>query len=433
MAMRDIPTTARIEKRPVRRKTGLRLVLYLLPLSFCLTMAAPVSLLADQPSSAQASGAASPGTGPALRAPAPVSVPPEYRLGPGDMLEVVVPTHEGFNASLTVQPDGRTYYPFVGEIMVTGRTIPELTEQIRRGLEKELRGPQVTISMREVRPGQSLRVTVTGAVRAQNAVDLRENWRVSDAIAAVGGATERADLKRVTCWHNGKPETLDLSPLLVDGRLERNPTLSPGDVLIIPERSRCTVSVTGAGVARQGSFEMDDPEPTVLKALERAGGHTERADLKHALIIRAGRASAPLDLEALLLHGDMKLNLPLGNGDTIQVPALEDRVFVFGEVNRPDAVPLKPDTRVLDALSATSPTHEANLDKAVLIRKQPNGEPRAQQLHLGRLQKGDLSVNLLLQSGDVILIPAKGKKLSIPDMLQVLYPIQILRTIVRGY
>src|SRR5207253_10403334 len=91
---------------------------------------------------------------------------PPYRLGPGDMLEIVVPTHDGFNASITVQPDGRIYYPFVGEIMVTGLTIPELTERIRRGLEKELRGPQVTISMREVRPGLSSRVTVTGAVRA---------------------------------------------------------------------------------------------------------------------------------------------------------------------------------------------------------------------------------------------------------------------------
>jgi protein involved in polysaccharide export with SLBB domain len=178
---------------------------------------------------------------------------------------------------------------------------------------------------------------------------------------------------------------------------------------------------------------MDDPEPTVLKALQKAGGYTDRADLKRAQIIRAGHSPAPLDLEALLLHGDMALNLPLGNGDTVQVPVMEDKVFIFGEVNRPDTVPLKPGTRVLDALSAASPTHDANLDKAVLIRKQPNGQPAAQQLHLGRLQKGDLSVNVLLQSGDVLLIPTKGRKLGIPDMLQILYPVQILQTLIRGY
>jgi polysaccharide export outer membrane protein len=347
------------------------------------------------------------------------------------VLDVAVPTHEGFNATLTVQPDGRIYYPIVGEIMVTGLTIPELTDRIRQGLEKELRGPQVTISMRAVRPGLGSKVTVMGAVRVENAVDLRENWRVSDALAAVGGATDKADLKRVTFWHQGKPETLDLSPVLVDGRLERNPELSPGDVLVIPERPRLTVSVTGEGVRNQGSFEMDDPEPTVLKALQKAGGSTDHADLKRAQIIRAGHAPAPLDLEALLLHGDMALNLPLGNGDTVQVPVMEDKVFVFGEVNRPDTVPLKPGTRVLDALSVASPTHEANLDKAVLIRKQPNGQPAAQQLHLGRLQKGDLSVNLLLQSGDVLLIPTKGRKLGITDMLQILYPVQILQTLLR--
>lgn len=344
-----------------------------------------------------------------------------------------MPTHDGFNATLTVQPDGRIYYPIVGEIMVTGLTIPQLTERVRQGLEKELRGPQVTISMREVRPGSFSRVTIMGAVRAESAVDLRENWRVSDAVAAAGGATDKADLKRVTFWHDGKPQTLDLTPLRVDGRLERNPTLSAGDVLVIPGRPQFTVSVTGGGVARQGSFEMDDPEPTVLKALDKAGGYNDRADLKHAQIIRAGHAPAPLDLEALLLHGDMALNLRLGNGDAVQVPVMEDKVFIFGEVNRPDAVPLKPGTRVLDALSAASPTHDANLDKAVLIRKQPNGQPAAQPLHLGRLQKGDLSVNVPLQSGDVILIPTKGRKLGIPDMLQILYPVQILQNLIRGY
>ena len=37
------------------------------------------------------------------------------------------------------------------------------------------------------------------------------------------------------------------------------------------------------------------------------------------------------------------------------------------------------------------------------------------------------------KSGDVLLIPTKGRKLGIPDMLQILYPIQILRSMLRGY
>src|SRR5258708_24956372 len=45
------------------------------------------------------------------------------------------------------------------------------------------------------------------------------------------------------------------------------------------------------------------------------------------------------------------------------------------------------------------------------VRKQADGTPHAQPLKLGRLQKGDLSVNLPLQNGDVILIPAKGKRM----------------------
>jgi polysaccharide export outer membrane protein len=349
-----------------------------------------------------------------------------YQLGPGDVLDVAVPTHEGLNAALTVQPDGRIYYPFVGEIVVTGLTVPELTRRIREGLEKELKGPQVNVSVRQVRPGAS-RITITGAVRTQSGVDLRPNWRVSDAILAAGGPTDRADLTRVTWWHEGKPERLDLSPLKVDGRLERNPLMSVGDVLVVPERERLTVSVTGEGVRNQGSFELDDPEPTVLKALQKAGGQLDRADLKRALLIRAGQPPQPLDLEALLVKGDTTLNLPLENGDTIHVPALEDKAYVFGEVLKPDAVSLKPGMRILDALSAAAPTRDANLDRAVLVRKDPGGEPKATELKLSRLQKGDLTVNLPLQNGDVLLVPRKGKKVTVQDMLQYLYPIDILR------
>jgi protein involved in polysaccharide export with SLBB domain len=137
--------------------------------------------------------------------------------------------------------------------------------------------------------------------------------------------------------------------------------------------------------------------------------------------------SEPLDLDAMLLKGDMSLNHILGNGDAIHVPALQAKAFVFGEVLKPDAVPLRPDSKVLDAVSASSPTREANLDGAVLVRKQEDGQPKATPLKLGRLQKGDLSVNLPLQDGDVILIPRKGKKFGAQDLLAILYPIDLLR------
>src|SRR3954468_24558411 len=91
--------------------------------------------------SAPSARADAPAVPPPTAAPAgaPAGDTPTYRLGPGDVLDVAVPTHEGFNANLTVQPDGRIYYPFVGEIMVTGMTIPELTQRIQTSLEKELR------------------------------------------------------------------------------------------------------------------------------------------------------------------------------------------------------------------------------------------------------------------------------------------------------
>src|SRR5258708_33515656 len=123
MAMQNNPAKTSDAQRSTHL-AGLRLVLCLLPFVLYLLVAGTAPAQAVPPSAAPASGAAPAST---------VSVPPEYRLGPGDVLEVAVPTHEGFNATLTVQPDGRIYYQNVGEIMVTGLTIPELTTRIREG------------------------------------------------------------------------------------------------------------------------------------------------------------------------------------------------------------------------------------------------------------------------------------------------------------
>src|SRR5262249_8365051 len=90
-----------------------------------------------------------------------------YRVRPGDRLHIDVIPQTQYTRDVVVLPDGRIYFPIVGEVTAAGKTVPELTDIIQRGLAKELRNHTVTIGVepREVAPGAQPRVTLMGEVR----------------------------------------------------------------------------------------------------------------------------------------------------------------------------------------------------------------------------------------------------------------------------
>lgn len=82
------------------------------------------------------------------------------------------------------------------------------------------------------------------------------------------------------------------------------------------------------------------------------------------------------------------------------------QVQVIGQVTRPSGVPYHAGLRVLDALLAVGGLGEfAAPNRAILIRTE-NGKESKIKIRVGDLlDSGDLEQNLLLQPGDVIVIP----------------------------
>ena len=73
---------------------------------------------------------------------------PPYKLRPGDQIRITVQPQGGiYNVELPIGPDGRIYYPVVGEVIAAGKTIPELTQILTTGLMKELRNFTVTVQL----------------------------------------------------------------------------------------------------------------------------------------------------------------------------------------------------------------------------------------------------------------------------------------------
>jgi polysaccharide export outer membrane protein len=117
----------------------------------------------------------------------------EYRLGPEDVLTVTVQRHPEMSVEqVTVTSTGKIDLPAAGTIVVSNRTIRQVTADITQRLSKTLRRPQVTVALKQQRVRQ---VFVLGnAVEKTGPYEIKSGWRVSNVLALAGSPKVRADL-----------------------------------------------------------------------------------------------------------------------------------------------------------------------------------------------------------------------------------------------
>jgi polysaccharide export outer membrane protein len=173
----------------------------------------------------------------AQAAPAP-GVTANYRIGPGDMLQVYVWRNPELTTTVPVRPDGKVSTPLVEDMGAVGKTPSELARDIEKVLAEYVRSPQVNIIVTQPVSTFS-QLKIIGQVARPQSMAYREGMTVIDAVLAAGGlapfaAGNRAKLIRT---ENGKPREIKvkLDNILNKGDLATNVALQPGDVLVVPE------------------------------------------------------------------------------------------------------------------------------------------------------------------------------------------------------
>lgn len=240
------------------------------------------------------------------------------------------------------------------------------------------------------------------------------------------------------------PEQLRERLVPLYARFIRNPQVA----VIVREFRRVRVTVLGQ-VMRPGVHELRLGS-SVLDALASAGGLTEAAGLGELRLSRGQAPPVVIDLERLLLRGEVALNQRLETGDTLVVPEdLTARVYVLGEVARPGVIPLRGPMTVVQALGLVGgPTRRAMLGRAYVIRR--GVESAAEPLPLATvtvarqagpplklipvdlhkiLRAGDVARDLLLQRGDVLYVP--DNPLALENIVLILTGIADLRSLLR--
>ncbi len=239
----------------------------------------------------------------------------EYRIGPGDVLSVIVYDHPeltipaGSERAATetgnrVRPDGTMFYPYVGRVRVAGMTLDEVRSLLTRRLSEVIAAPQVEVGMAAFR---SQKAYVSGAVENPGTLPITiVPMTVLDAISEAGGARLNADWHSVTLNRNGREESLSLYAILRQGDLSQNRLLRDGDVLHVPTSENQNVVVLGQ-VLRPGAIALGNERVSLTTALARAGGVNEsRAQASGIFVVRAMPADSTADKVATVYQLDIR-------------------------------------------------------------------------------------------------------------------------------
>jgi polysaccharide export outer membrane protein len=204
----------------------------------------------------------------------------QYRIAPLDVLSVVVWDHPELTSptgqfrgpednGLPVYADGTMFYPFVGYLNVSGKTVIEVQQELTRRLKHAIKDPQVAVRVAAFR---GKRVEVTGEVKAPQTVPISDiPLRVSDAVAKSGGFVPESNPANVTLLRGGKPVPLDLMSYFEDGDVKQNWLLQDGDVVHVGHVSRSQVYVFGE-VKKQGTRPMYRGRLNLAQALGDSEG-----------------------------------------------------------------------------------------------------------------------------------------------------------------
>lgn len=256
---------------------------------------------------------------------------PEYRLGPGDVLEivyhihyekdpssykfevqdkinVVFPFQPQFSSTVVIRTDGRVSLPLVGEVMAESLTPDQLTAQLVRLYAKFIVNPSITVSLQEFNVKiDELKKAITTAPRGQSKIaPITPDGQVSLPIIGTmqaAGFTVRELEKMINERYGSYVRNLQTT-------------------LIVNEIHHMKFYVLGE-VAQPGAFEMAE-RPTLLQALAKAGGYKTGACLSDVVVIRTEGLEKPMvfkvDLEKSLNAGTMYAGLPVQPADIIYVP-----------------------------------------------------------------------------------------------------------------
>jgi polysaccharide export outer membrane protein len=163
-----------------------------------------------------------------------VEHPPDYLIGPDDMLSIRFWREDAMNAEVVVRPDGKVTLPLINDIQAAGLTPIALCNAITDASKRFLEAPTVSVIVKEIK---SRRVFITGQVGKPGPYEMTSQMTVVHLITLAGGLAPFANSKEITVLRteNDKPlyYRVNYDDISKGKNLLQNIALKPGDTVIV--------------------------------------------------------------------------------------------------------------------------------------------------------------------------------------------------------
>lgn len=336
-----------------------------------------------------------------------MATPENYRLGPGD--EVVIHVWGANEAAIrqVITPEGDIVVNNIGPVYLSGMTIKEANQYIRREFSKIYMGidsandvSQIRLTLGQIR---SIQINVMGEVNLPGTYRVSSFASLFHAIYNAGGVNEIGTLRNIMLMRDGRSiANLDIYDLILTGRLDNDIRLMDGDFIIVPPYD-AMVNISGK-VKRDMYYEIKKGE-TLASLLKFAGGFSGDAYTKSMRVIR----ERGTEYQLYTVDDKDFPNFRLEDGDKVSVDSILDRfknrIYVDGAVYRPGMYELSGAVSTVRQLvhKADGLKGDAFLNRALLYREHEDLSKEMIAINIAQLMEGR-EPDIPLQRNDSLYI-----------------------------
>ena len=338
-----------------------------------------------------------------------LATPPNYRLGPGDEVIIDIWGTSQNTIRQQISPDGTINIEKIGPVSLSGMTVSEANEYLKRVLGKTYSGLDALDGTLEIRltlgNARTIQINVMGEVIQPGTYALSSFSTVFHALYRAGGVNEIGSLRNVQVTRNGKTVAkVDVYDFIMKGKTQDDIRLQEGDVIIVPAYE-ALVQISG-NVKRPMKFEMKKNE-TLATLINYAGGFSADAYTRSLRVVRQNGEEYEINTVKEIDYSAY----PMRNGDVVTAEAILNRftnkLEVRGAVYRPGIYQLNGEINTVRALvnEAKGLMGDAFTNRAVLQREREDLTTEIISVDVRSIMAGT-SPDIPLQKNDILYIPS---------------------------